>query len=95
MSALAWMIVRGITSPAAAAATFAAAGAASGLLLLTFRNHRTNIKIDRALRLATNAAGEVRALRSESECHWVLQDLWMNHKDTADRLFKTDDAPRH
>ena len=103
MSALTWMIFRGFT-PTTAAGTLAAVGVASGLVLLALRSShhrmnikidRTNVKIDRAARLIANMAGEVSALRDESECRWLLQDMWENHKETADVLFSPpDDAVR-
>lgn len=95
MAALTWMIFRGFTTPAAAA-TLTAAGLTSGLLLFAVRSHtRLNIKLNRVQRLATNAVGEISALRDESECRWLMQDLWENHKSTADMLFSPpDDASR-
>ncbi len=93
MSALTWVIVRDI-APSTAAAALAAVGMASGLLWTFRSHHRLNTKVRRVQRLATNVAGEISALRDESECRWLMQDLWANHRDTADMLFSSDDPPR-
>lgn len=89
MAALTWMLAKSLSTPAVAA-SLAAIGVTSGLLLV-WMTHRSgahcSISITRMQQQMATMAGKISAMRDESECRWTTQRIYAADHARARSIF--------
>ena len=73
MASLAWLVVRSVTTPTVAA-TLAAVGVASGILLLSMRKIRARLSV---------LDCQMLTLRRDAKCALIAQRMWTTDRGSA------------
>lgn len=88
MATATWIPVRSAEGPAVIAA-IAVTGVATGLIVWTFRRteKRLTQRIRRCEHRAANVAGEISALRDETEYRDDMRRIWATDHELAELIF--------